>query len=107
MIFNILAHATGVLLLVDILSIAYNLATRHVTLVRRRMYWLKLPLSAVLFGVYLNFVINQIWNVRFLEPTPTRYALIFSLFLLGLMLAIVTYTDRREYEQITGLRDGA
>jgi membrane protein YdbS with pleckstrin-like domain len=100
MIYQVLVHAAGVLFLLGLCSVAYTLFSKKLTVVRKPLYYLALPMCLVLFATYMNFLVEQVWQRPLLPGTATRIALIAAFFILGLLLNLVPYADRREFEQI-------
>ena len=100
MIYQLIVHTAGLLFLLGLFSMGYNMIAKKLTVVRKPLYYLALPMCVILFASYMNFLVEQVWQRNFLPGTATRIALVAAFFILGLLLNLVPYADRREHEQI-------
>ena len=79
-----------------LVTVAWSLFTDRVLPYRTPLYWLAMPVAAMMALIYGHTFLAQVWDARFMSNTTIGYILRVAVFLLALEFYLVPWVDRLE-----------
>lgn len=99
MTYTILLNSAGLLILAGFSSVVFSLVTHQVTTLRKPIYYVAALLAGILVAIYFDFASGELFGLRFIPPGHLRWAFITVYVMVGCLLVLVPWTDRREFRE--------
>jgi hypothetical protein len=95
-----LVHLVGLIVVVTLVLSIRRLITRRVTTARRPLTVYRLGIQLTMLAIYLNYLVQRVWNVSGLPRGLTAIGTVLVFVLIAFDWLVTDRVDGNEYEQL-------